>query len=92
MNFFTQNDEFLLLKGNDTDPQFFESFWYPVTGAIEDYDKIRIDAVKGEIKEETALDAYKSIYLNRIFEYKSLDDDCIEYAYLSFVKKNTIIL
>lgn len=31
-------DEFLLLKGSDNDPQFGESFWYVVTGAVEKYD------------------------------------------------------
>lgn len=87
-----EKNELLLLKGGPNDPQFMESFWYVVTGSCEDYDNDYLDAVKREVKEETNLDVLESTYLNWIFKYHSLGDDCVERVYFSKVKKDTIIL
>lgn len=87
-----EDNEFLLLKTSDKDPQFSKSFWYVVTGSCEKEDKNKIETIKREVKEETNLDVINSIYLNKTFKYKSLDLYCIEYVYLSKVKKDTIIL
>ena len=87
-----ENNEFLLLKTSDKDPQFHESFWYVVTGSCEKEDKSKIETVKREVKEETNLDVIQSIYLNKTFTYESLGSNYIEYVYLSKVNKNKIIL
>ena len=86
-------NEILLLKGSKNDPQFKKSFWYVVTGACEKYDLNREETVKREIKEETGIDNIKDIfYLNWIFKYTSLGMECTEYAYITFVQKEKIIL
>ena len=87
-----ENNQLLLLKGSENDPQFHKSFWYVVTGACEKEDKDKIQTVKREVKEETNLDVIESIYLNKVFEYKSLDKNCIEYVYLSKVNNTDIVL
>ena len=78
-------NEFLSLLGSDKDPQFKKSFWYVVTGGCEDEDSSLKETVKREIKEETNLDVLESTYLNWIFKYKSLGNDCIEYVFISRV-------
>lgn len=88
-----ENNEFLLLKGNSNDPQFKKSFWYVVTGGCESIDKTKEDTVIREIKEETGLTLINKImYLNWILKYTSLGIECTEYAYITFVKKQEIIL
>ena len=85
-------NEILLLKGNQNDPQFNESFWYTVTGGYEKKDKKLENTVIREVKEETGLIVKECIYLNWIFKYESLGKNCIEYVYMSFVKKDKVIL
>ena len=85
-------NEILLLKGSENDPQFKSSFWYVVTGAREEYDLDREETVKREVKEETNLLTNNNIYLNWILEYESLGLQCKEYVYISFVKKDNIVL
>ena len=86
-------DEILLLKGSKNDSQFKKSFWYVVTGGCEKYDLNREETVKREIKEETGIDNIKDIiYLNWVFKYTSLEMECTEYAYITFVQKEKIIL
>ena len=87
-----ENNEFLLLKTSNKDPQFHRSFWYVVTGFCEKEDKSKIGTVKREVKEETNLDVIKTIYLNKTFKYESLGFNCMEYVFLSKVKNNKIIL
>lgn len=88
-----EDKKLLLLKGSPDDPQFKKSFWYVVTGGCEAYDKTKEDSVIREIKEETGIKIINDIkYLNWIFKYKSLGEDCIEYAYITFVKKEEIVL
>ena len=87
-----EHNEILLLKNNDNDPQFKSSFWYVVTGGCEKYDLSREESVKREVKEETGLLTNNNIYLNWILEYESLGVQCMEYVYVSFVKKDNIIL
>ena len=87
-----ENNQLLLLKGSENDPQFHKSFWYVVTGAREKEDKNKTQTVKREVKEETNLDVVETIYLNKVFEYKSLDRNCIEYVYLSKVNDTDIVL
>lgn len=85
-------NEILLLKGSENDPQFKSSFWYVVTGGCEKYDLDREETVKREVKEETNLLTNNNIYLNWILEYESLGAQCKEYVYISFVKKDNIVL
>lgn len=85
-------NELLLLKGSPNDPQFNESFWYVVTGGYEKIDKSLTNTVKREVQEETGLLVKKCIYLNWIFKYKSLGRNCTEYAYISFVNKDNVVL
>lgn len=87
-----ENNQLLLLKASDNDPQFHKSFWYVVTGACETDDSNKTQTVKREVKEETNLDVIETIYLNKIFKYKSLDTNCIEYVYLSKVNNTDIVL
>ena len=60
-------------------------------GRIEIYED-SLNVVKREIKEETNLDVLESTYLNWIFKYKSLGNDCIEYVFISRVNDTNIIL
>lgn len=87
-----EKNEILLLKGSENDPQFKKSFWYVVTGGCEECDNNKYDTVRREVKEETGLTIIKSSYLNWIFEYESLGKHCKEYVYISFVKKDNIVL
>ncbi len=86
------NNKLLLLKGSDKDPQFHESFWYVVTGGCEDEDKDFLDTVKREVLEETGLNVKEIIDLEWVFEYESLGNHCIEYAYISYVDSEKVIL
>lgn len=92
LSFIIKDNKLLLLLGSDKDPQFHESFWYVVTGGVEKQDKNLYDTVKREIKEETNLDIKKIIDLKLTFKYKSLNKDCIEHAFVSYVDNNEIIL
>ena len=86
-------NEILLLKGSENDPQFKKSFCYVVTGGCDECDLNREDTVKREIKEETGINKIKDIlYLNWIFKYDSLGKKCTEYAYITFVKKERVVL
>ena len=86
------NNKLLLLKGSDKDPQFHESFWYVVTGGCEKEDNSFFDTVKREVLEETNLEVKKVIDLDWVFEYESLGNYCIEYAYISYVNDDKVIL
>lgn len=92
LTFIVKDDKFLLLKGSDEDPQFHESFWYVVTGSVENEDKCLEDTVRRELKEETNLDLIKISKLPLIFEYESLGKTCVEHAFISYVKEDNIIL
>lgn len=87
-----KDNKLLLLKGNDTDPQFHKSLWYVVTGSKESIDKCLIDTVKRQVKEETDLDIEEIIDMNWSFKYESLGYNCIEYAFISKVKDSKIKL
>lgn len=88
-----KRNEILLLKGSENDPQFKKSFWYVVTGGCEKNDSSREETVRREIKEETGINTIKDIlYLNWIFKYNSLGMECTEYAYVTFVEEEKVIL
>lgn len=87
-----EKDELLLLKGSPEDPQFKKSLWYVVTGGCKKVDKDFFDTVKREVLEETNLEVMDIIYLNWIFKYYSLGNECIERACFSRVKFSEIIL
>lgn len=88
-----EDNKLLLLKGNSNDPQFKKSFWYVVTGGCEKEDKTKEDAIKREIKEETKIIDIKDVmYLNWIFKYYSLGIECTEYAYMTFVGEDKVVL
>lgn len=86
------NNKLLLLKGSDKDPQFHESFWYVVTGGVEEEDNSFFDTVKREVLEETNLEVKNIIDLDWVFEYESLGLYCIERAYVSYVESDKVIL
>lgn len=87
-----EDNKYLLLKGSDKDPQFKTSFWYFITGAVEDIDNDIIDAVKREVKEETNLDINNIKYLNWILYYDSLGNKCKEKVFVANNISNNIIL
>ncbi len=87
-----ENNEFLLLKGSDSDPQFHESFWYVVTGSVEPFDSDLEHTVIREIKEETGLEINKIHKLNWILQYNSLGRRCVEEVFISYVDENNIVL
>ena len=87
-----EDNKYLLLKGSDKDPQFKESFWYTISGHIENIDMTIEDAVKREVKEETNLNIYNIKSLNLVFKYNSLNEECIEEAFLVETNEEHIIL
>jgi len=92
LTFIINNNKLLLLLGSDKDPQFYESFWYVVTGSVEKEDETLFDTVKREVKEETNLDLNEIIDLNWACEYESLGNHCIEHIFISYTNHNNIIL
>lgn len=86
------NNKLLLLKGSDKDPQFHKSFWYVVTGGCEEEDNSFLDIVKREVLEETNLEVKNIIDLDWVFEYESSGEQSIEYAYISYVDSDKVIL
>lgn len=90
--FIIKNDKLLLILGSDKDPQFHESFWYVVTGGVENIDKDLYDTVRREVKEETNINLKEIIDLNLIFEYESLGKHCIEYAFVAYAEDTPIML
>ena len=92
LSFIIKDNKLLLLLGSENDPQFHDSFWYVVTGGVEKQDKNLYDTVKREIKEETNLDTIKIIDLNLTYKYKSLNKNCNEHVFISYVSDNEIIL
>lgn len=87
-----RDNKFLLLKGSADDPQFHESFWYVVTGSVENFDKDFEHTVKRETKEETGLEINKIYKLNWIFQYNSLGKTCVEEAFISYVDESNVVL
>ena len=87
-----EEKQLLLLKGSSNDPQLHKSIWYVVTGSNEDIDNNLFDTVKREVKEETNLEVKEIIDMDWYFEYDSLGEKCIEYAYISKVKNGIIKL
>lgn len=87
-----RENKLLLLKGNDSDPQFHKSLWYVVTGSKEKIDRNLPETVKREIKEETNLNVSEIFDMNWFFEYQSLGNECIEHAFLSLVDNSNIKL
>ena len=92
LTFIVKDNKLLLLKGSDKDPQFHESFWYVVTGSMEEEDNSLEDTVRREVKEETNLDVVKINRIPLIFTYESLGEKCMEYAFISWVDEDSIIL
>lgn len=87
-----KDNKLLLLKGSDTDPQFHKSFWYVVTGGVEEIDNNLIDTVKREVMEETNLVVKEVLALDWILNYESLGEHCIEYVFISYVDEDTVKL
>ncbi len=87
-----KDKKYLLLKGSDTDPQFHKSFWYVVTGGVEEEDKSLIDTIKREVFEETGLVVKDIVDLDWIFEYESLGNLCVEHAFISYVDSDEVVL
>lgn len=87
-----ENNQFLLLKGNERDPEFHESFWYVVTGSVEDEDITLKDTVKREVVEETGLTLNRIQKLNWIYIYSSLGKFYVEEMYISYTNDKNIVL
>ena len=87
-----KDNKLLLLKGSDNDPQFHKSFWYVVTGGVEDIDSNIIDTVKREVLEETNLKVKEVLELDWILNYESLGKNCCEYVFISYVDEDNIKL
>lgn len=87
-----KDNKLLLLKGSDNDPQFHKSFWYVVTGGVEDIDSNIIDTVKREVLEETNLKVKEVLELDWILNYESLGNNCFEYVFISYVDEDNIKL
>lgn len=88
-----KNKQLLLLHNNPENPIHGGDIWYTVTGGVEEYDKTLDDAVKREVKEETNLDVLEMMYLNIQYSFVNrVGIECHEYAYISFVDDNNIIL
>lgn len=90
--FIKKDNKYLLLKGSDKDPQFKESFWYTISGHVENIDMTIEDTVKREVKEETNLNIYNIKSLNLVFKYNSLNEECIEETFLVETNEEHIIL
>ena len=65
--------------------------WVLPKGTVEKGEEHNQTALR-EVKEETNLLTNNNIYLNWILEYESLGVQCKEYVYISFVKKDNIVL
>lgn len=91
LTFIIKDNKLLLLLGSADDPQFHESFWYTVTGAVEGNESLD-EAVIREVKEETNLNLNKIIDLNWILNYESLGIKCNEHVFVSYTDDNNIIL
>lgn len=88
-----KDNQLLLLHNNPLDPIHGGDIWYTVTGGVEEYDNTLEDAVKREIKEETNLNVIDMMYLNIKYHFTNrIGVECLEYAYISFVDDNKIIL
>lgn len=87
-----KDNKILLLHNNYEDLSHGGDIWYTVTGAVEDYDKDIINAVKREVKEETNIDIKESIYQNVKLKYTNRNIDCTEYVYVSYIDKYDIKL
>lgn len=92
LTFIVKDKKLLLLLGSDQDPQYHKSFWYVVTGGCENEDNSLEDSVRREVLEETGLSLNKIININWVFEYESLGEHCVEYAFVSFTDGNNIVL
>jgi NADH pyrophosphatase NudC (nudix superfamily) len=88
-----QDDQFLLLHNNPTDPRHGGDIWYTVTGSVEPEDKNLEEAVWREIKEETNLDVVEIKNLDWVFTYDDSEhENNEEYAFLATVKNGEITL
>lgn len=91
LTFIIKDNKLLLLLGSENDPQFHESFWYTVTGSVEENETL-IKTVIREVKEETNLDLNKIIDLNLVLNYESLGINCNEHVFVSYTDNDNIIL
>lgn len=87
-----KENKILLLLGSNTDLQFHKSFWYVVTGGVEEDDNSLIDTVKREVMEKTGLKVKEVLDLDWILNYKSLEEQCTEYVFISYVEDDTVKL
>jgi len=92
LTFIIKNDKFLILKGHDKDSQFHESFWYVVTGGVEECDISIEDAVRREVEEECNIIVDNIQFLNWTFIYNSLGKMCVERAFVSSYKSGDVKL
>jgi 8-oxo-dGTP pyrophosphatase MutT (NUDIX family) len=91
LSFIYYKNKFLILKTNPS-PIHGDSKWYVVTGGSNKYERLNKTVIR-EIKEETNLDVLKIISLNEFYIYKDYKNrTCKEYAFLSVVSNNKIIL
>lgn len=91
LTFVCDGKKFLLLRNNSKDPTHGGDFWFTVTGSVEVDESIE-ETVKREIKEETNLEVSEILDLNWGSIYFWHGEDHSEDNFLSFVKKEKVIL
>ena len=91
LSFITDGRKFLALRNNFKDTKHGGDFWFVVTGFLKNNESLG-QAVKREIKEETNLEIMDMLDLNWCSIYKWLNEDCIEYNFIAFIRKGEVIL
>jgi len=89
--FVFDGEKFLLLRNNSKDPAHGGDYWFTVTGSIEANESIK-DAVIREVKEETDLEVTEILDLKWNSIYSWGGENHLEKNFLTFVKKERVIL
>ena len=86
-----KDEKYLMLHRTKKENDINKDKWIGVGGHAEGNESPE-ECLLREVKEETNLLTNNNIYLNWILEYESLGVQCKEYVYISFVKKDNIVL
>lgn len=89
--FIFNGDNFLTLRNNSKDPKHGGDFWFTVTGSL-DNDETDEQAVKREVKEETGLEVFDTLFLNCYSIYSWNGQDYQEKNFIAFVNSGPIRL
>ena len=89
--FICDEKKFLLLRNNSADLAHGGDYWFTVTGSVEKNESFN-ESVKREVKEETNLNVSEIFDLKWGSIYSWSGEDHSENNFLSFVKKEKVIL